>query len=237
MSNIQKNISVFSFAIIFTFIAMYLMFSATWVGAAGGLLAASFMSGLTLILGLITMAIQHQRNKNAFSNKQKTVDDMEVEQSRTIEIDLPFSMAFDIAIEALETLDGENIPKTLTGIPSKQAVKIHKADSGIGRIEAGLRAKTVGIQDFLDFSRIDIQLQRIDKNTTRLQIESRPSSSLEMYDLGRHTHYVNHLALTIRKVSQDYSAEENLGEKSEDSILDSSLENSANRLSDSKPSS
>lgn len=235
MSKVRKQFSIFAFSILFTFIVLFLMFTVTTGSASGGLLVASIMASLTLILGTIATAIQHQRHKNAFADKQKTVDDMAVHQSRTVEIDLPFSMAFDVAMEALETLDGEPIPKTRTGLPTKQALKIHKTDSDIGRIEAGLRAKTAGIQDFLDFSRIDIQLQRIDKSTTRLQIESRPTSQLEVYDLGRHTHYVNHLALAIRKASQLSSAEENLQENSEN-IEDDGVQNSVNHLTDSKPS-
>lgn len=214
MSKVQKNVSIFAFAIVFTFIVMYLMFSAVTASAIGGLLAGSFMAALTLVLGLISFAIAHQRQKNAFAGKQKSSDNMDVHQTRHIEIDLPLELAYDIALESLETLDGDNIPKTTTGIPSKQSLKIHKADSGMGRIEAGLRAKTAGIQDFIDFSRINIQLQRIDSQTTRLEIESRPANPIETHDLGRNTHYVNHLALAIRKASRDYLAEDNLQDNS-----------------------
>ena len=210
MSNVQKNVSIFAFAIVFIFIVMYLMFASVTASAIGGLLAGSFMAALTLVMGLISLAIAHQRQKNAFAQKQKSSDNMDVHQTRHIEIDLPLELAYDIALEALESLDGENIPKTVTGIPSKQSLKIHKADSGIGRIEAGLRAKTAGIQDFFDFSRINIQLQRLDNNSTRLEIESRPANPIETYDLGRNTHYVNHLALAIRKASREQAASNNL---------------------------
>jgi len=206
MSRIQKNVSVFAFAIVFTFIAMYLLFSATWAGAAGGLLAASVMSGFTLILGLISLAIQYQRQKTAFASKQKSTDDMDAHQTRSIEIDLAFDDAFDLAMKALHTLDGDAVPVTFTGIASKQTLNIHTKNRDIGRIEAGLRAKTAGIQDFVDFSRIEIQLQRLDDHTTRLQIDSRPTNPLEGFDLGRHTHYVNHLALSIRQMSHEAQA-------------------------------
>lgn len=225
MSQSQKNVGVFTFALIFTFIAMYVMFSATWAGTAGGLLAASVMTGFTLIAGLLTLALQQYRQKAAFASKQKSTDDMASHQSRTIEIDLPFEQAFDSAGEALHNLDGEAIPATFTGIPGKQILKIHKENRDIGRIEAGLRAKTAGIQDFIDFSRIEIQLQRINENTTRLQIDSRPTNPLEGFDLGRHTHYVNQLALSIRQMSHEALAEARLtDEQSGDVFQDNSAE-------------
>lgn len=210
MSQTRKNIGILTIASILTFILFFWMFSATWVGATGGLLAASFMGTLTLVLGLISYGVQYQRHKAALTSKHKSADTIESHQTRTIEIDLPFDTAFATALDALQTLDAQAIPKTTTGIPSKQSLKIHQANSDIGRIEAGLRAKTFGIQDFYDFSRIQVQLQRLDEQTTGIQIDSAPTSKLETMDLGRNTHYVNSLARTIRLASQELSAEASL---------------------------
>jgi|GEM_PF-3004134 len=201
MSRIQKNATIFSFAIILTFLVMYVLFI-NILGVVGALIMASAIAGITLIAGGIAYAIQYYRQERAFAQKQKAVDDRSEQQIRTIEIDLPFVAAFDLALEALETLDDAPIPRTLTGIPSKQRLKIHQANSDMGRLRAGLQAKTFGIQDVFDFSRIEIQLQRMDSTSTRLQIESEPANSLEYFDLGRHMHYVNHLALYIREMSQ-----------------------------------
>lgn len=206
MSNVQRNIGVFIGTIIATFLMMYLLFSATWIGTAGALAVASFMAALTLILGLISTGVMYQRSKAALKSKQKTSDQMATHQTRTIEIDGSLDLAFDMALSALNTLDDVTIPKTRSGLPTKQAIKIHKSDSKIGRIEAGVQAKTFGVRDRVDFSRIEIQLQRIDANTTRILIDSKPTSSLEMFDLGRHTHYVNHLALEIRQMAHAQAA-------------------------------
>ncbi|GAB5491141.1 MAG: hypothetical protein Phog2KO_13560 [Phototrophicaceae bacterium] len=230
MSQIRKNISVMSLAIIFTFIAFYLMFSATWAGTAGGLLAGSFMAGLTLVLGLISFAIQYQRHQSSINSKQKSVDKGSVQQTRTIEIDMPFEEAFTLALEALETLDGEAIPKTITGIPSKQSLKIQKSDLTIGRIEAGLRAKTFGIQDFTSFSRVTVQLQRLDNQTTRLQIDSAPTSQLDTLDFGRHAHYVNTLALYMRQASATQHLEDSA--RNEADTTSHYSEQSTNHLAD-----
>lgn len=67
MSQTRKNFSIFTLAIVLTFILFYLMFSATWVGATGGLLAGSFMAGLTALLGLLSYGIQYQRQKISLS--------------------------------------------------------------------------------------------------------------------------------------------------------------------------
>ena len=106
MSQTRKNFSIFTLAIVLTFILFYLMFSATWVGATGGLLAGSFMAGLTALLGLVSYGIQYQRQKSALASKHKSVDDNVNYQTRTIEIDTPFEQAFTIALDTLKTLDG-----------------------------------------------------------------------------------------------------------------------------------
>ena len=218
MSKTQKHLTVFSIVVVLTFLLMYFQFSYTQIGTTGSLLVASFMAGLTVILGLITYVIQHYRQREAYATKQKSSENMATEQSREIEIDVPFELAFDMVLAALDTLNKQPIPKTLTGIPSKQILKIHQTDRRMGRIKAGLRAKTIGIQDIIDFSRIEIQLQRLDSQSTRIKIDSRPTNPLEMMDLGRHTHYVNHLALYLRKESQQQRAMRNLVDSKRENV-------------------
>ena len=199
MSRLQKNLSITTVAILASFIALYLMFSSTWMGATGGLLFATVMTIFTLTMALIVLGIQHYRNDLAYSQKQKFDQNQDVHQQQTIEIDLAHDQAFDLAMQALQSLDGQDIPKPLFGIQSQQQLKIHRCDRRSGYIEAGLRAKTLGIPDRLDFSRIEIQLQAIDTHTTRLQIESQPTNPIEVYDMGRHLHYVNQVMIFIRQ--------------------------------------
>lgn len=202
MRRMQLNLVVFLIALVFTFISQYyLALAVGWGVNASTVIAAGFAGG-TLLLGLLSYGIQYQRNKAAFARKQKIADNTDTEQSSTIEIDVPFAQAFDLALDALHSLDGEDIPSRLLLIRSKQTIKIHQMDREIGRIQAGLRARTIGLQDIVDFSRIEIQLQRIDADTTRIRIDSRPTMPLEVYDLARHMHYVNHLALHLREASE-----------------------------------
>lgn len=201
MSRIQKNTALFAGAIVLTFIAMYVQLMLVGWGTTASTAIAGGFAAFTLLLGLLVYGIQHQRHKAAFQHKQKATDNTDVKQSRTVEIDLPLSDAFDLALDALHSLDGEYIPKTLLGIRSRQILKIHHTDRDIGHIKAGLRAKTIGIPDIVDFSRIEIHLQRIDDHTTRLRIDSQPTNPLEVYDMARHTHYVNHLAVYLRRES------------------------------------
>ncbi|MEM9953198.1 MAG: hypothetical protein AAF846_16455 [Chloroflexota bacterium] len=212
MSLPRKNIQFILLASGFVFLAIYVLFVYTWVGAIGALVAASAMSAITLFFGFISYSLQYQRTKSALANKQKVSDTMDTHQTRTIEIDISLESAFDLALNALMMLDDENIPHTLTGILSTQRLKIHEQNRAIGRIRAGLRAKTLGIQDVMDFSRVEIQLQQINKTTTRIQIDSRPTSSLETLDLGRHTHYVSQLALQIRQLAHEQTAHNRLSD-------------------------
>ncbi len=212
MSRIQRHTTLFAIMVILTFLVMYAQGMLIGGGVAVSTLVAGGFAGITLILGVLALAIQHHRHQAAFQQKQKAGDQTDVHQARTVEIDVVFEMAFDMAMDALQELDGIDIPQSKVFIRSKQRLKIHTEDRDTGRIEAGLRAKTIGIQDVTDFSKVTIQLQRLDTQTTRLHIESKPANPLEVYDMGRHMHYVNQLALTLRKASQQANATSRLGE-------------------------
>lgn len=199
MSHIQKNISVFVVMIVISFLALYLSFSATWMGAVGGLIMASGMSLFTLVLGIAVLGIQYYRNQKAYEQKQKADASRQPHQSQSIEFDLSQQQAFDLVMQALNTLDGADIPHTVTGIPSQQQLKIYEADIDKGHIKAGLRAKTIGIQDVIDFSKIEILIESTHDQMTRLKIDSYTTNPLEVYDFGRHIDYVNQIIVFVRQ--------------------------------------
>lgn len=173
-----------------------LMLTALW-GSFTGLLVAS---------GYVSRAYLQQR---AFEGKKQTGANADSHQQRTIEIDLPFEAAFDLTLEALKTLDNQAIPMPESAVfrlrnwlPRQQRLHLEKTDQTMGTIRAGLRAKQLGILDVIDFSKLDIQLQRLDAQTTRIHIESQPASVFDAYDMGKNLHYVNHVALYLRRESQ-----------------------------------
>ncbi|MGJ3240270.1 MAG: hypothetical protein ACFE0Q_16305 [Anaerolineae bacterium] len=176
--------------------------------------------GLTLAWGaLSTMLIfasyymRMQQHKRAFAGKKQATDNLEAQQQRTIEIDLPMTMAFDLAFDALHMLHEQEIPAEsfLVNIPGrKQLLTIHEEDREVGVIKAGLRTKTLGIADPAEFSKIEIRLQRLDANTTTIRIDSQATWVDQKLDLGKNLHYVNQLALHIRRESQHAGAEARL---------------------------
>ncbi len=177
-----------------------LMLTAVW-GSFTGLLVAS---------GYVSRAYLQRR---AFEGKKQAATNITAHQQRTIEIDLPFDAAFDLTLEALKTLDKQPIPtaadpliQARQWIPRQQILRLEKTNREIGSIRAGLRAKQLRIVDAIDFSKLDIQLQRLDAQTTRIHIESQPASIFDFYDMGKNLHYVNHLALYLRRESQQMQA-------------------------------
>jgi hypothetical protein len=72
----------------------------------------------------------------------------------------------------------------------------------------------------MDLSRITIQVQRLDAQTSRVSIDCRPPSGVgnlnAVYDLGRNLHYANHLALYLRRESQQTAAVERLSHQSDE---------------------
>lgn len=242
MSRIRKSIIIISAMTIIIFLLFFAQMLFTGVGIGNSLLFASVMGALMLVVGAMTYGYREFLQRRAFSGKKLDSDTLDAEQKRTVEIDLPFDAAFNLTLDALKTLDDKNIPlpddilvKMESILPRKQILKIHEIDREMGNIRAGIRGKTMGLADFWDFSRIDIQLQRIDSQTTRIRIESKNNIPGEVYDLGKNLHYVNELALYLRRESQHMSAEAHLQENNSkdtettDSIGDAHQDSKTNR--------
>lgn len=172
-----------------------------------------------LTAGLTTVSYAYKAflQRRAFAGKKQAGQSIENHQQRTVEIDVSIDVAFDLALDALKTLDKQRVPvpddmlvKMEMLMPRTQHLKIRDADRVNGIIDAGLRASTLKIPEFIDFSRINIQLEKINNNTTRIHIESRANTVFDTYDMGKNMHYVNQLALYLRKESQHLSAESRL---------------------------
>lgn len=146
--------------------------------------------------------------RRAMLDKKQAHDTLDSRQQRTVEIDLPFNAAFDLTLDALETLDGQNVPvpddpllRLESLMAKKQYLRLYETDREMGSIRAGLYVKTLGIPDPVDFSRIEIRLQRLDADTTLIRIDSKGNALFENYDLGKNLHYVKLLAHYLRRES------------------------------------
>jgi len=230
MSRTRKTAIYISIMMAAMFVLFFLQMQFVGENTALSLLAAFVMAALTGILGAMSYGYREFLQRRAFSGKKQTADNLEAHQTRTVEIDLPLDAAFDLTLDALNTLDNKNVPipddilvKMEAILPRKQVLKIHKADREMGTINAGLRGKTLGLPDFWDFSRIEIQLQRLDNHTTRIQIESKNNIPNEIYDLGKNLHYVNEIALFLRRESQQMEDETRLDDKSTELDRDDSF--------------
>lgn len=175
---------------------------------------------ITALLTTVSYAYKAYLQRRAFAGKKQAGQSIENHQERTVEIDVPVDIAFDLALDALKTLDRQRVPvpddmlvKMEMWLPRNQKLSIRDFDRASGFIQAGLRASTLGIPEFVDFSRITIQLKKVDNTTTRVHIESQANTVFDTYDMGKNMHYVNQLALYLRKESQQRSAESRLQER------------------------
>jgi hypothetical protein len=174
--------------------------------------------GFTAGLAWLGMYYRERLQRRAFQGKKQASDDAESHQQRMIEVDLPLEEAYDLALDGLQALDGQPVPvpddpllRMESLVPRTQKLRLIRSNREMGDIDAALRLRTLGLSDVIDFSRITIRLQRVDTHTTRVQIESQPASILTEYDLGKNMHYVNHLALHLRRESDQRQAARRLG--------------------------
>ncbi|MCA9915319.1 MAG: hypothetical protein KC496_18325 [Anaerolineae bacterium] len=200
---------------VFFFIEMMLY----GVGLGVGLAAAGLMGLFTAALATASYRYRGYLQRKAFTGKKQADESLSSRQERSIEIDLPVDAAFDLALDALQTLHRQDVPqpeddsllmRLENWVPRKQFLRIHKQNRAAGIIHAGLRSKVFGLDNVADFSRIDLQLEEVDSVTTRIVISSKPAMLSEYYDLGKNLHYVNSLAKYIRFHSHQINAEERL---------------------------
>jgi len=199
-----------------------------------GLWLALGYGAFTAALAWTSIAYREYLQRRAFQGKKQASVDTDAHQQRMVEVDLPLEDAYDVALAGLQALDGQYIPmpddpllRLESLLPRRQKLRLIRADRQMGDLEAALRLRSLGITDPLDFSRISLRLQRLDAGTTRIQISSSPGMWHE-YDLGRNMHYVNHLALHLRRESDQRQA---AGRLSQDTRLASAAQDDANQSS------
>jgi hypothetical protein len=188
---------------------------------AGRIGAAFAMFVMTEAVVGMGFAYRYFLQQRALQGKKRSDEKATAHQERTFEIDLPYDQAFDLANDALKTLDGERVPIpddpliTLEfPIRRRQHLRIRNTNRQTGIIQAGLRANLMGIKDITDFSEIEIRLQAMDETTTKVHVSSGPNHFLELLDLGKNTHYVNTLSKYLRRESQDHQAAASLNDDS-----------------------
>ena len=123
-----------------------------------------------------------------------------VEQQRSVEIDLPYDAAFDLAQEAVTALTGTRL-KVIGGDKIKARVK--QADRRTGKIEGRTRSHWWIIPSLYEEMRIDIQLERVTPDVTRVHIRSQPRMSTVVFDFGYSLNNVNGIAHYLRRAVAD----------------------------------
>ena len=219
-----KFIAFFTIIISLLFLTLMLSQGATLLISV---MASLLMGGLTAVMATMSYVYKGFLQRRSFSGKKVSSQSISNHQQATVEIDASFDVAFDLAMDALQTLNKQRVPvpddilvKMDMILPRTQHLKIRTSNKADGFIEAGLRGRALGIPEFIDFSRIMIRLEKVDSQTTRVHIESKGHTMMDMYDFGKNLHYVNQIALYLRKESQQSVAESRLSVSQSDEIED-----------------
>jgi hypothetical protein len=137
------------------------------------LIGTLFGVAIGIVLAAIFGTLQHQ----SFEGKKQDAD-RSVHQIRDLELDLPYADAYSLCVESLVSLGSVTI---------KQSSRLE----GVIEARTNLNWQTYG-------ERISVSLARLDDDTTRVHIESRPRIKAALTDFGRNLHNVNQLSLFLR---------------------------------------
>ncbi|GEM_PF-1964068 len=198
---------------IFMGLMFFVMMSSSGANVLMSLGSGVLMGFMTLGVAMMSYGYKGFLQQRSFTDKKQASQSTDHHQSRTVEIDLPKDQAIQVTLDALNTLDKQPVPvpddvlvQLENLLPRTQRLTIHEVDEVAGYIRAGLKARILGIPEFIDFSRIEIQLKDINPNTTQVQIESKANSIFDTYDFGKNLHYVNTISLYLRRESQQITA-------------------------------
>ena len=195
-------------------------------------LAVGMMFGIPagLLLGGVP-AILYYYHRKAFQGKVKHEDDITTHPSRTVDVDLPINEVFSLIEISLPLL---TLPPNAPGVGlfGKVNWQLHQtsANRDKGVLITWLRRRW----NFYNTSRITIHLERIDDNTTRVNIRSEPQWSFFVFDYGLNMHNVVMLAQHIREQAHLKTAASHLQEKSFDTdkpLVERSTEDTVSTLS------
>ncbi|MEL6307864.1 MAG: hypothetical protein AAFQ52_06960 [Chloroflexota bacterium] len=219
----RKRMNLITIVPLALIIGFFFFLQLSRISLGMGIVAGLLMGVMTAGVATMSVLYREMLQKRAFDGKKQAGVSTESEQQRTIEIDLPYAQAFQLATYALQTLHDKPVPipddiliQMERLLPRQQYLHIKSSDREAGIIEAGLRAKVASVPDFTDFTEITIKLEAVDSATTQIHIESKPTAVAsffgERYDLGKNLHYVTHLAKFMRLESQTDSASARLSD-------------------------
>jgi hypothetical protein len=138
-----------------------------------------------VVFGLLISSVFGTLQVRSMQGKKRDDGSYAVHQTREVEIDLSFDEASVLARASLRDIHGLKILREsgLTVTP----------EEAYGTIDArtGLNWETAG-------EKIGLRITRVDDNTSRIRIESRPRLSTTLIDYGRNLHNVNMISRYLR---------------------------------------
>jgi hypothetical protein len=198
---------------------MYYVVIQSGASIGTGLAAATAWGVFTLVLLATGHMVRARRQQKAFKGKKQAQASTDSHQARTVEIDLPRTEAFTLALEALQTLDNDIVPapgkiqSTLNRtLAKRQTLHLKQVNPATGHIDASLRVTLAGVTDILDFTRLTVTVEAIDATTSRIHLTGE-ATAIDVHDMGKNAHYVRYLSHYLRRESQQQGAESRLADK------------------------
>src|SRR5262245_26492621 len=107
MARIRKIVLYITAFSAFIFVVYFLQLMAVRMSLNTSLLLAAGAGVYSALMAALSLWFRSYLHRKAFTGKKQAYADMNMDthQQRTVEIDLPYEAAFDLALDALKTLD------------------------------------------------------------------------------------------------------------------------------------
>jgi hypothetical protein len=181
--------------------------------------ALGIMFGLdiyTWFIWIIQLGLLNFFNRRAFKGKSKD-GNTSPRQSKTVEVDLPYSEAFALCSESIQTITGSKFKAM--GFTNTIKARVKTADARTGHIIGKTRSWWWILPNPYEEMRITLKVVQITPTTTRIHIDNRPVLPSVVFDWGYGLNNVNKIALYLREQAHLRYAESHLLESTADDML------------------
>jgi uncharacterized membrane protein len=201
----------------------FIFFFATGsVVVAFGVFVALTLFVLAMSLISVPIGLYFHRRAIDKHNKAKA-GNYDLRQESSVEVDMPYHQALDTAVEAVNAITGTKY--RVTGVSYTIAAKVHEVDRALGTIKAGTKQYWRSLGSLWDDNRINIRVEQINAQTSRIMINSKPTNPLQLTDYGYTLNNINTIMHYLRQASAEDNAVNHLSETEGSAVLEDADEN------------
>lgn len=195
-----------------------LLLYATYESAGISVVSFSIFSVFIFFLSFISVSMGSYFHHHTIDKDNKAkAGNYDLRQENIVEVDLPYHQALEMSEEAINAITGSKMK--VMGFTYTINSKVHEINSSDGTIKAGTKLNWRGIpMNFWDDMHLNIRVEQINSQTSRVIINTKPTNPLQPFDFGYTLNNINTIMRYLRQASTEETAINHLSDNISDDI-------------------